>query len=82
MVDINMILQANDEFERMWTAEHGDNIGHDSDEYRCEREDFVKEYLRDAEQAHNEYIELLEEEQHKSGFYVFQDKMEMWRRER
>lgn len=37
-----------------------------------------REILRDRA----EQIEMLEEEQHASGFYAFQDKMDMWRYER
>ena len=37
-----------------------------------------REILRDRA----EQIEALEEEQHASGFYAFQDKMDMWRYER
>ena len=36
---------------------------------------------REAEQEHMALIEELEERQHDSGFYAFQDTMEMMRRE-
>lgn len=42
-------------------------------ENRCEAE---------AEAEHKRMIEELEERQHQSGFYVFQDVMEMYRSER
>lgn len=33
-------------------------------------------------EAHQRFVEELEEYQHQSGFYAFQDLMDMWRRER
>ena len=37
---------------------------------------------REAAEEHERRIEELEERQHQSGFYAFQDRMEMFRRER
>lgn len=37
---------------------------------------------RDRAEAHERLVEEIEERQHQSGFYAFQDKMEMLRRER
>ena len=43
--------------------------------------DFVG-YFRELEEAESERIEALEERQHATGFYAFQDKMAMMRFER
>ena len=37
---------------------------------------------QDAYEEHQRWVEEREEEQHRSGFYAFQDLMEMYRRER
>lgn len=42
----------------------------------------LNEIARDYYEGRERYIEELEEEQHASGFYAFQDKLEMYRRER
>lgn len=49
-----------------------------------EYEDYedIDDVLYELEQRNAELIEELEERQHMSGFYAFQDTMEMWRRER
>lgn len=39
-------------------------------------------WLRDAQEAHDRWIEEREEEQHSSGFYASQDTLNMYRRER
>ena len=38
--------------------------------------------IREQEEARREWIEELEERQHASGLYEFQDRLEMFRRER
>ena len=38
--------------------------------------------LREIAEREKEFIEELEERQHQSGFYAFQDMMETYRRER
>ena len=43
---------------------------------------FIRDYPREAEEYERERIEELEERQHQSGFYAFQDMMEMRRFER
>ena len=54
------------------------------DRYGIEEDDEVDlnelERIRAEERA--EMIESIEERQHDSGFYAFQDKIEMYRRER
>ena len=54
------------------------------DRYGIEEDDEVD--LNDLEclmaEEREELIERIEERQHNSGFYVFQDTMEMYRRER
>ena len=56
------------------------------DEYDSNEEvdlkELEREYLRDLHEREAALIERLEEEQHNSGFYAFQDQMEMMRRER
>lgn len=52
--------------------DEGDQI----DEYE------MAEYIRDIEEAREHMIEEIEERQHASGFYAFQDTMDMYRRER
>lgn len=42
----------------------------------------MNQIIRDYEEGRARYIEELEEEQHASGFYAFQDKLDMYRRER
>lgn len=41
-----------------------------------------REIARDKAERHAMFIEELEENQHASGFYAFQDTLEMFRRER
>ena len=54
------------------------------DQYGYDEDDEVDlnelERIRAEERA--EFIERIEERQHQTGFYEFQDKMEMYRRER
>lgn len=38
--------------------------------------------MQEREEARQRWIEEREEEQHNSGFYTFQDTMDMYRRER
>ena len=54
-----------------YLAEH--NVDDDTD---------INELLEDIEQHRQQMIEEIEERQHASGFYSFQDTMEMMRRER
>lgn len=42
----------------------------------------VREWEREAAEERELYIDELEERQHQSGFYAFQDRLEMYRRER
>ena len=42
----------------------------------------IHQLMRERAEAHEAFVEELEERQHQSGFYAFQDKMEMYRRER
>ena len=42
----------------------------------------MNQIIRDYEEGHARYIEELEEEQHASGFYAFQDLLDMYHRER
>lgn len=42
----------------------------------------LNEIAREEYERREELINELEERQHASGFYAFQDKMDMWRRER
>ena len=51
--------------------------GYDDDE-----EVDLNELMRDVEEERERRIEELEERQHQSGFYTFQDMMDMRRRER
>ena len=51
--------------------------GYDDDE-----EVDLNELMRDVEEERERRIEELEERQHQSGFYAFQDMMDMRRRER
>lgn len=46
------------------------------DEYELSR------MMREQEEARQRWLEEREEEQHNSGFYAFQDLLEMYRRER
>ncbi len=52
------------------------------EEFEDDEEISINEMMRDIEEAERLRIEYLEEEQHKSGFYAFQDLMDMWRYER
>lgn len=54
-----------------YIAEH--NVDDDTDIY---------ELMEEIEQRRQQMIEEIEERQHASGFYAFQDTMEMMRRER
>ena len=49
------------------------------DEY--EDDEDISDLLQDLEERHLELIDELEERQHASGFYAFQDLMDMRRRE-
>lgn len=42
----------------------------------------IRQWEREAAEAREQFIEDLEERQHESGLYVFQDRLEMFRRER
>ena len=42
----------------------------------------LNEIAREEYERREELINELEERQHASGFYAFQDMMDMWRRER
>lgn len=42
----------------------------------------IRQWEREAAEERERFIEDLEERQHESGFYAFQDRMEMFRRER
>ena len=42
----------------------------------------IRQWEREAAEAREQMIEDLEERQHESGFYAFQDRLEMFRRER
>ena len=42
----------------------------------------INRLLRERAEAHERLVEEIEERQHQNGFYAFQDKMEMYRRER
>ena len=42
----------------------------------------INALLRERAEAHERLVEEIEERQHQNGFYAFQDKMEMYRRER
>ena len=83
MGDLERILEADMAFEEMWWSEHpGEgSIYRDQhhDEIRQEKERFIREYLREADEYEQERIEELEERQHQSGFYAFQDLMAMRR---
>lgn len=52
------------------------------DGYDDNEEISINEMLRDIAEAERERIEALEERQHQSGFYAFQDLMDMRRNER
>lgn len=52
------------------------------DGYEDDEEIDLNELARDVEEERERRIEELEERQHQSGFYAFQDQMDMWRRER
>ena len=54
------------------------------DRYGIEEDDEVdlNELERMRAEEHQEYVERIEERQHDSGFYAFQDTIEMYRRER
>ena len=41
-----------------------------------------RRWEREAAEARERYIDELEERQHQDGFYAFQDRLEMYRRER
>lgn len=81
---LNTMIDAVGEFEREWYRIHPDGkyVAEHWDEYQMEKREFIDEYMRNAEESWDEQIEMLEEEQHKNGFYVFQDMMEMYRYER
>ena len=51
-------------------------------DYDDDEEISLDDLVREYEEARRERIEEIEERQHQSGFYAFQDKMEMWRQER
>lgn len=42
----------------------------------------INQIMRDIAEERAAQIEELEEEQHRNGFYAFQDKMALWRYER
>lgn len=42
----------------------------------------IRQWEREAAEERERFIEELEERQHQSGFYAFQDRLEMFRRER
>ena len=42
----------------------------------------VRKWEREAAEERERFIDELEERQHQSGFYAFQDRLEMYRRER
>ena len=42
----------------------------------------IRQWEREAAEERERYIDELEERQHQSGFYAFQDRLEMYRRER
>lgn len=42
----------------------------------------IRQWEREAAEERERFIEELEERQHESGFYAFQDRLEMFRRER
>lgn len=50
--------------------------------YDNEEDVSINEMLRDMAEAERDRIEELEERQHQSGFYAFQDQMALWRYER
>ena len=54
------------------------------DRYGIDEDDEVdlNELERMREEEHQEFVERIEERQHDSGFYAFQDTIEMRRRER
>ena len=83
MANLDLILDAIEAFERDWYAEHpdGKDVEANWDEYQEEKRQYIRDYLRSVEESNRELIEELEEEQHRSGFYAFQDLMAMHRRE-
>lgn len=42
----------------------------------------IRQWEREAAEERERFIDELEERQHQSGFYAFQDRLEMFRRER
>ena len=52
------------------------------EEYDDEDEIDINEIMEEAEMHRQRVIEELEERQHASGFFAFQDEMEIFRRER
>lgn len=42
----------------------------------------LADYMRSIDAARERFIEEVEERQHASGFYAFQDTLDMYRRER
>jgi len=53
------------------------------DRYYDDDDEFdMRDVLEDMERSHQELIDELEERQHNSGFYAFQDLIEMYRNER
>lgn len=42
----------------------------------------IRKWEREAAEERERFIDELEERQHQSGFYAFQDRLEMYRRER
>lgn len=42
----------------------------------------IRQWEREAAEERERFIEELEERQHESGFYAFQDRLEMFGRER
>ena len=52
------------------------------DDEEIDINDLISELNYIKQERHQMLIEELEERQHQSGFYAFQDKMAMWRYER
>jgi len=84
MDNLEMVLNAVEAFERDWYAEHpdGKDVEANWEEYQDMKRKYIKDYMRDCAEAEREMIENLEERQHQSGFYAFQDQMDLRRFER
>lgn len=54
--------------------------GYEDDEQVCEQD--LARFYQDVADAQERMIEEIEERQHASGFYAFQDSLDMMRRER